>query len=694
LWNNVENVAYFSSSNTLKVDTTPPTSSITINNGDAYTSSPAVTLSLTYSDELGTVDECRYSNDGTWDSELWETCSATKSWTLDNIEGTRTVYYQVKDKAGKTTSSQDSIILDLTDPTNTLNVYSPDTTSDNTPSYSGAATDTLTNIVDIKYQVDSSSWTNVDSFTQSKFVSYTFTTPTLSDGEHTIQTRATDTSGRQKTSNTDTITIDTTPPTPSITDVSPVWVTSDTVTLSCTDSGTNCKSDRWYYYDFDGTCSASKSTYTEHITSNTLTITTSHNDYLCLWVEDNADNPAYTLTGTQLFINSETCTVSNVQARPDNYDGIGEFDDDNGIYLTFDLSDCDYCNAELNDNTPDESVANIDSSKTSGYDADTGIEGTNTYYVECCTLANVCDSGSDTITIDITYPETEITAGPSGTYVSTSATFEFICYDGTACTFECELDYGGFSSCSSPKTYISLSEESHIFRVRAIDAAGNVDGTPATRNWNVDVSPPSRFDGAPSWTVTTTSTELSLRTNEPAECRYSTTPGLSYDAMTNSFSSDVNIHSKTLTGLGDDDDQPRQYNFYVKCTDYSGNKNNDDYVISFNVNIPEVCNNGLDDDNNAKIDCKDSDCAGDYGPAGRQCCRIPTDCSNLDDNCDGSDNTCKNAQLVSGIASECCLVYSECIAAVSYNIAYGLIAEPTDTAQCPPHDVFIHEDCI
>jgi hypothetical protein len=52
-------------------DTTPPSGSILINGGDAWTNSNAVTLSLIYTDVLSGVDKVRYSNDGVWDSEPW-----------------------------------------------------------------------------------------------------------------------------------------------------------------------------------------------------------------------------------------------------------------------------------------------------------------------------------------------------------------------------------------------------------------------------------------------------------------------------------------------------------------------------------------------------------------------------------------------------------------------------------------------
>jgi large repetitive protein len=47
------------------------------------------------------------------------------------------------------------------------------------------------------------------------------------------------------------------------------------------------------------------------------------------------------------------------------------------------------------------------------------------------------------------------------------------------------LDGGNWRNCSSPKVYERLSKGEHTFKVRAIDADGNIDPTPAVRTWRI-----------------------------------------------------------------------------------------------------------------------------------------------------------------------------------------------------------------
>jgi hypothetical protein len=91
---------------------------------------------------------------------------------------------------------------------------------------------------------------------------------------------------------------------------------------------------------------------------------------------------------------------------------------------------------------------------------------------------------------DTTPPDTNITATPANPSNNSSANFSFTSTE-TGSIFECQLDGGSFGACTSPKSYTGLSDASHIFYVRAIDAAGNVDPTPASYTWTSDATPPT-----------------------------------------------------------------------------------------------------------------------------------------------------------------------------------------------------------
>jgi hypothetical protein len=50
------------------------------------------------------------------------------------------------------------------------------------------------------------------------------------------------------------------------------------------------------------------------------------------------------------------------------------------------------------------------------------------------------------------------------------------------------VDVGAWSACNSPKVLVALTVGTHVFDVRAIDKAGNVDATPASYSWEVKAS--------------------------------------------------------------------------------------------------------------------------------------------------------------------------------------------------------------
>ncbi len=102
-----------------KKDTTPPNpSSFTINSDAQYTNSTSVTFTISASDTGSGIYQMRFSTDGVFDTEPWETYSTTKLWTLTGTDGTKTIYVQFRDNALViSTAIFDSILLDTLPPT-------------------------------------------------------------------------------------------------------------------------------------------------------------------------------------------------------------------------------------------------------------------------------------------------------------------------------------------------------------------------------------------------------------------------------------------------------------------------------------------------------------------------------------------------------------------------------------------------
>ena len=99
---------------------------------------------------------------------------------------------------------------------------------------------------------------------------------------------------------------------------------------------------------------------------------------------------------------------------------------------------------------------------------------------------------SASFSLDLTPPPApSITAGPAASS-KTNVTAGNLTFTGeTGATFQCQLDSGAWATCTSPFAYSGLTDGSHTFSVRAIDAVGNV-GAATTRTWTTDtvVDPP------------------------------------------------------------------------------------------------------------------------------------------------------------------------------------------------------------
>ena len=100
------------------IDTTPPTGSVAINNGNPYTTSSSVTLNISGSDNLSGIGEMMISGDITDGfKNTWIAYAASQTVNLTSGDGNKTITVKFRDRSGNESSVyQDSIILDTTPP--------------------------------------------------------------------------------------------------------------------------------------------------------------------------------------------------------------------------------------------------------------------------------------------------------------------------------------------------------------------------------------------------------------------------------------------------------------------------------------------------------------------------------------------------------------------------------------------------
>ena len=186
-------------------------------------------------------------------------------------------------------------------------------------------------------------------------------------------------------------------------------------------------------------------------------------------------------------------------------------------------------------------------------------EGAHTFAVRALDSVGNADATPATHgwTIDSTPPDTAITSGPAGATSATAASFDFSATEPGA-TFECSLDGAAFSACAPPKGYASLAEGAHAFAVRAVDAAGNVDLSPASRTWTVDTTPPdTAITSGPSGTVASATATLAFSATEPSATFQCSLDGAAFSACASPAS---------LTGLAEGG-----HTFAVRAVDAAGN---------------------------------------------------------------------------------------------------------------------------
>ena len=208
--------------------------------------------------------------------------------------------------------------------------------------------------------------------------------------------------------------------------------------------------------------------------------------------------------------------------------------------------------------------------------------GSHTFSVRATDVAGNTDASaaSWTWTIsppsDTTAPDTTISSGPADPSTSTSASFAFTATESGS-TFACKLDAGAYTSCTSPRNYVALATGSHTFSVRAIDAAGNADASPATQTWTINppadtTAPDTTISSGPANPTTSTSATFAFTATEAGSTFQCKLDSAAYAACTS---------PKAYSGLA-----TGSHTFTVRATDAAGNTDAAPASRTWTINPP------------------------------------------------------------------------------------------------------------
>jgi hypothetical protein len=443
------------------VDLTPPESAIGAGPADP-TNETSAAFSLTGSDNLDAPVQLRFQCrlDAALES-AWADCSSPAR-SADLAEGGHSFQLRAIDRAGNVDASPDDYAwtIDLTAPTATITAGPVDPTNETAASLSFTGSDTLDELGQLSFQCRLDSAAEPDWQGCSSPQAYEL----LAEGEHRFQVRARDRAGNVGAAADYVWTVDVTAPGAELTDkpADPSNDASPSLAFSANEVATfECK------LDFDDYAACE-----------------SPHDLLGL----SEGEHSFQVRATDLAGNQGDAAGYSwiVDTRPpDTTINEAPQDPTNETSARFEFAADEASSFACSlDNGPYEVCM-------SPYDYPVLAPGPHVFRVQASDEAANLEAApaEHAWTIDVSEPETVLNDKPPATTTSTSATFTFASEPGA--TFECRLDSEAFASCESPKTYLDLAVGEHRFQVRAQDAAGNRDSSPATHDWTVEAPAPS-----------------------------------------------------------------------------------------------------------------------------------------------------------------------------------------------------------
>ena len=188
-------------------------------------------------------------------------------------------------------------------------------------------------------------------------------------------------------------------------------------------------------------------------------------------------------------------------------------------------------------------------------------------------------TASVVVKLDLTDPTTSLDSVPAAITQDTTAVLGYSADDelsGVA-GFECRLDGAPYAACpDGQQSYDDLADGAHTFDVRAVDAAGHLDGSPASATWTVDtLGPDTDLESGPPPVTGSTSADFTY----------------SADALGGSdvagFECSLDGATSRLPGRrhGLDGLAAGQHEFQVRAVDAAGNPDATPAVSSWTIDL-------------------------------------------------------------------------------------------------------------
>jgi hypothetical protein len=484
------------------LDTASPINpSLSINGGAVATKSSSVTLALSATDATSGIHQTILSNDGVFDTEVWQTYVESLDWTLSSGDGTKTVYAKFRDRAlNESPVASDSITLDTTPPAvPTLTAYAPDPTNNRRP-----ALDWNDIAVASKYHIQISVSSAFSTFLvddATLIVSDYDLSSDLPEGIVHWRVSSIDDVGNESSfSATDSFVVDTTPPI--ITGVSPS-ATQNNTTVTVTVVTNENAGVRWSTSNVGYAAMTNQFTSGEGTTihSTTVTAATGSNTFY-VSASDTLGNQMATAVAITFYVD-----VTIPDTAPPNiiFAGPGGILTTGSVILTVTTGE----NARVRWSTSNVGYASMSNQFTTGENTTAhsttviASEGDNTFYVSAeDTSANKMTTAvAISFAVDTTPPAVPVLTAyvpdptnnrrPALDWNDVAGASRYSIQISTSSLFATFLVNDATLTVSSYIPSSDLPEGTIYWRVSSIDGVGNESSFSAADSFTIDATPPA-----------------------------------------------------------------------------------------------------------------------------------------------------------------------------------------------------------